>query len=691
MPTLKQKGKIPVQEAKTPESPKQKSKFTRVLKEKEAEPEVIKLKKVAVKPPEPEKEVVTHTAEVTRHCDQELTVHGLHDREDREIIMLGRTERVFTAEEQTVSLAHFEEAERVIIEQKAEKEGWKRLPKSQKEQEPEEPSVDKKKITKLPKTDKQQESVELKPFEKPEKSEEEPQKIKLKKVPTKPKEPEKAHKAAVMQHHGTELSVHALHDRDDQEIITPWRTERVFKAQEEASELGLKEKPESLVAEDEKTKWARTLKVPKDEESQPDFAKKKIKKLPTGQEEPETVTLKPFQKPEKAEAAVPPKPAKENEATKDTELTPIKRCEMPQRDQPTAVVRHRNDEETPSLSATATPAVSEDQEEVPQRQKVEPTAADKLRTQPKIISSPDEEQEQVTLKPFAKAPKDEEKPTKAAEEEKKKPVDTKALSRTPRDQTPKELKEQELRKVEKTATPKKESEKPQKEEEPVIPSKKPTPPGKKEAATQKEPQNEIPSKKPSPPGKKEVTPLKEPDTMKKGVELKKSPSQRVGKEKVEEEKALPKAVDQLKRVELKKTELQKELEQVPVEKKPSVEKVKKSPKTVSPKDSIEAVSLKKVLKKPTPEEETAAQPGKIPLSKEVSPGAVQMKKVPTQPLEEVFEKEGEVMEGEEEEEAWGWELVPTEDWEGEGVDGMLETPGMPGGKRGEAKAEKLSS
>lgn len=66
-----------------------------------------------------------------------------------------------------------------------------------------------------------------------------------------------------------------------------------------------------------------------------------------------------------------------------------------------------------------------------------------------------------------------------------------------------------------------------------------------------------------------------------------------------------------------------------------------------------------------------------------------MKRVKTQAEEEVFEEKSEEVIGEEDEEAWGWELVPPEHWEGEGVEGALETPGMPGAKRGEAKAGEL--
>lgn len=676
VPPLKQKGNIP-------ESHKLKSKSTRIPKEKEPEPEVIKLKKVPVKVPEPEKQIITHKAEVTRHQDTELMVHGLHDRDDREIITLGRTEQVFTAEEEALQLSHFEETEMVRVVKKTEKEGWTRTPKPQKEEEPKAPSADKKKITKLPKKDEQEESVKLKPFEKSGKPEEEIQKIKLKKVPTKPKEPEKevkTHKVEVTRHYDTELTVHELHGREDWEVIT-LITERVFTADEEASELGYIEEPEKLEAEDEKTRWIRTPKAPKDEEPEMDSSKKKIKKLPKQEEEQEIVILKPFEKPQKPEAAEPPKAKKESEAKSDTEHTPFKKGETPNRDQPTAAIKHKKDE----AALDATPDASEDQKEIPQKKKVdqvpkveELTTTDKLRGKPKLISTPDKDKEQVVLKPFTKHSKDEEKPEKATEEEKKKHVDVKVASRTPRDETPKGLKEQQ-QKVEKIVTSKKENEKPQEKEGLTVPPKKPTPPGKKEVIPQTEAEKEIPQK--------------QRDALKKGVELKKTPSPRVGKDKVEDEKAF-KPIEQLKKVELKKTlsPKPKEPEQVPIEKKLSAEKVKKAPKTVSPKDSIEAVSLKKVQKKPSPEE--ASEPekpgkGRVPLVKEVSPGAVQMKKVPTQSEEEVFEEEAEEMEGEEEEEAWGWELVPAEDWEGEGVDGVLETPGMPGGKRGEAKSHKL--
>lgn len=655
-----------------------KSKFTRIPKEKEPEPEVIKLKKVPVKAPEPERQVETHKAEVTRHYDPELMVHGLHDREDREVITLGRTERVFTAEEETAQLGYFEETERVAVVPKTEKEGWTRTQKPQKEEESEVPKVEKKKITKLPKADEQKESVKLKPFEKPGKPEEELKKIELKKVPTKAKEPKKeviTQKAEVTRHYDDELTVQKLRQREDRELITVKRTERVFTAAGEAQELGQMEEPEMEEAVDEKSRWIRTPKTQKDEEPEPDLTKKKIKKLPKEEEEPEVVTLKPFEKPQKSNAAEPQKTKEETEAKMDIERTPFKRGEMPPRDQPTAAIKDKKDEDAPLTSPEATPDVSKDQKELPQKTKVdqvpkdkEPTAADKLRGKPKTIPTPDKEKERVVLKPFTKAGKPEEKTDKESEDQIKKPVDVKVPSRTPKEEIPGEQKKQQL-------MPKKEDEKPQEKDEPAVPLMTPSPPGKKEA-------------------EKEIPP-KQTDAFKSSTELKKTSSPRVGKDKVEEEKPL-KPVEQLKKVELKKTPSPKvdkpkpkELEQIPVQKRPSVKQI---PKTESPKDSIEAVTLKKVPKKLSPEE--APKPersgtGRIPLVKEVSPGAVQMKKVPTQPEEEVFEKESEEVEGDEEEEAWGWELVPRDDWEDEVVDGAVETPVVPGGKRGETKADEL--
>lgn len=81
---------------------------------------------------------------------------------------------------------------------------------------------------------------------------------------------------------------------------------------------------------------------------------------------------------------------------------------------------------------------------------------------------------------------------------------------------------------------------------------------------------------------------------------------------------------------------------------------------------------------------------KLPLIKELSPGAVQLQKIPTQEEEEVL-KEFED-EKEEEEETWGWEVVSSEVYEAGKFDttmenGAIETPGGTGDKIGERESE----
>lgn len=129
-------------------------------------------------------------------------------------------------------------------------------------------------------------------------------------------------------------------------------------------------------------------------------------------------------------------------------------------------------------------------------------------------------------------------------------------------------------------------------------------------------------------------------------------------------------------------------ESILMERKPSV----KEPKKLSPKDSVESITLKKVPKKISPQDDTSLKPEKtkLPLLKELSPGAVELERIPTQQEEEVFEEEDE-NEEDEEEEAWGWELAPHESYGSEDSleDGAVETPGGVGDKRGEREAKTL--
>lgn len=680
------------QVAKPPESPKMKSKFTRITKHKEPEPEVIKLKKNSVKPPELDKQVVTHKAEVKRHQVQELFVHGLHDREDREIITLGRTEKVFTAEEEAYQLGHLEDPKGIIAVQEMKKEGWIRTSKPQKEEGTKVATVDKKKITQLPRVEDQDEIVKLKPFERFAKQEKEQQKSKLKKAPTKPMEPEKdrIQKAEVTRHHNTEMTVHELHDEEKRELTTLGRTERVLTADEEAHKQSYKEECETSEAEDETTRWIRTPQMAKDEEPGRDLSKKKIKVFAKKEEEPEIVTLKPFEKLQKAVAVEPPEAKKESETKTDQEFTSFRRVGTPQRDQPTAATKHRRDEDVPLTSPDSTPDDNDDQKDVPWQRKVdqvpkndEPKVTDKLHGKPKAVLTAGKEQEQVFPDHLKNVYNAEEKFEKASEEETEKPMDTKVPTSIPTDKTPKDVKKQPSREDDKTTTPKEPDRTPQEKEGPAFRATKPSPPIKEMVIPQEETEGEITQK-----------PVVNP---KKGIELGKTPSPRIGKDKVEDLEKAFKPIEQIKKVGLKKIPSprvdkpkSKEQEQVSIKKNRSAEKVQNITKD-SPQDSRAAVNLKQVPKRPSSEEPLEPEsPGRgwVPLVKEVSPGAVEMKKVPTHLEEEVFQEGGEEMTGQADEEVWGWELVPSEDWEGQGVDGALETPGMPGGKRGEVKSNK---
>ncbi len=194
------------------------------------------------------------------------------------------------------------------------------------------------------------------------------------------------------------------------------------------------------------------------------------------------------------------------------------------------------------------------------------------------------------------------------------------------------------------------------------------------------------------PVKKEITPNeneKKPIITKKGI---------LPKEAEEKEDIILKPIEHLKsgvepeKIPSPKVEKPKPTEPVSVGRKPS-EDLAKKPMKVSPKDSIEAVILKKVPQKVSPKEEKSEstpqilEKEEIPAIKELSPGAVPLRKVSTQFEEEVLEEEVEVEfedEYEDEEEAWGWEAASRESYGSEGSEdryleeGALETPGMLG-------------
>lgn len=170
------------------------------------------------------------------------------------------------------------------------------------------------------------------------------------------------------------------------------------------------------------------------------------------------------------------------------------------------------------------------------------------------------------------------------------------------------------------------------------------------------------------------------------------------KEMEREEEILLKPIEpaELKNTHSPKLDIQKlkPTESIPMERKSSA----KSPKKISPKDSLESVILKKVSKTAShKEEKTTHEPplrtteDNLPMVKELSPSVLHLQKIPTQQEEVVYEQEQEVVDGEEEE-TWGWELAPWESYGSETFDDTLEdvaveTPGM-GDKKGEMVAPK---
>lgn len=416
------------------------------------------------------------------------------------------------------------------------------------------------------------------------------------------------------------------------------------------------EKPEDTIS------LKKTPRTPKeDEPASPAAVLKKVKKLPLDEVEPEVIKLKPFEKP--AKPAEEPERVKKERPVKDP-MSSQKQERMPREVEP---------KEPPKKPEKASPEVTEsparrpepaDKKKPPEKEPEEvkvPTKVKKLPTQ-------EQERESVKLKPFSRPPKEAAESEKTTVAQEKKPTDELHRHRVgPEDKA--------------------------KVHEPEVPLKRPGIPEAPQRKLEKEKDAEaVPVEKRAtsmPDSVKEPEKVSEepkPFQLKKGV---------TPKTKEEKEDVALQPVEHLKQVALKKTPSPKvgklkEAEVTPVEK-----RLKMSPKPLSPKDSNETVTLKKLPKKPSAEEGKAAEPvepdkGKVPLVKEVSPRAVQLRKVATQPEEEVFEEEFKADEEaeQEEEEAWGWELVPresydSEDWEGE-QEGALEVPGVT--RRGELVA-----
>lgn len=584
---VKQNGKIPpVQEHKP-----QKRESSREPKEKEQQPEGIGLRKVPVKAPEPAKQVLTHTAEVTRHHDLDSSAHRLLDREERDIVTQRRSELAFGANQETVWKESFLEVESVLAVEEAEREVWTRSAKEKQEDEPKVPDVEKKKVHSQMKGKEQKESVKLKPSKKSEKREEDLENIKLKKVPPKSKEPEKEMvtcRAEVTRQHDSEVVAEKLGLREDGQVKAAKKSGHLLPAAQEPSDLSHIEDLRKSKEDDGQNTQIRAPKTSSFEEPDKDLTMKRKKLLPQKEEEQEVVKLKPLKTPQRGEQ---PTETQENSETKTgSRPCPFQRSGAPLRDQ---------------LSATIQPR--EDQQRVSQRS--EPAAVHRP-----VVSRPDKKEELLTSRPPATDHQQEDKADLASEHRKPRPTE----------KTPKDLKD---------LGPSKET-----------PGQKKPGLSEKEAAAEKKPENQE-------------------DAYKKELKPKMTPSLRVAKGKPE-----VKPVEQIQKVELKKTPSPKDREQ----------KAKK----VETEERFSTIRLKK-----SPQRAAAAaeEPGEeqLHLVKQVSPGAVQVKKVPTRLEEEVFE---EVPEEEEEEEVWGWELLPAEDWMGEGLDGAVETPGPPGSKRGEVTA-----
>lgn len=378
---------------------------------------------------------------------------------------------------------------------------------------------------------------------------------------------------------------------------------------------------------EEKIPLKKVPKAPKVEEpAPPSPALKKVKKLPSKEVTPEVVKLKPFEK--------PTKPAEDR--TKDVKEMPDREGLTFQRGEKI----HRDTEaKEPSKKPKEGPVeASEPPVDVPkplekkksaEKEPEEAQALSKLKKVPP--KEPEPEIESVKLRPISKPSKEPAEPEKKTTEEKdKKPVYELPRRHTTPKEKEKEPEETKPKKSEISEASEQKVEEPKEKGAPPAAKVSPIPMGKKPEQVPEEP-----------------VPLQ----LKKGV---------MPKQKEEKEEVTLKPLQKLKKVQMKETP---------------------SPKTVSPKESIESVTLRKVPEKPTQEEK------KVPLVKEVSPGAVQLRKVATQPEEEVFEEDFTAADEEAEQvedEAWGWELVPQEpdqDWSGEGEEGAVEVPGLT--RRGE--------
>lgn len=513
--------------------------------------------------------------------------------------------------------------------------------------------------------------------------------VKLKKVP-KPQEEEYKESPRVYAEAHTEVIITESYEAE-MHFETFETIKRVEKIQPEVDKKRPVEpdqaspqiKPESEV--EEKAKKTTIGKVPKkDTPEEPGLALKKVKKLPLDTKEQESVKLKPFEKPVKPPAETEKDTKKDEKGrepiTFDRSREPVtfQKGERPEKDEKPKELDVLTKKEEPSIPDKKEPdEVAVKAVTRPPKDEAPSEPTEKLFKGKGKIPSKDQEPEKVQLKPFTKKPSaGSPKEKEVLEPKEQKPIELSPLSRAPKDDIKKEPSIPPKR-VDSQETPDKGKEV-QKiptivpvEDKKILP-KKVTP--VKEITPKEDEKKPIVTKKgilPKEAEKKEDIILKPVERAKGGVEPEKIPSPKVEKPKP--------------------------TESVPMERKPS-EDLAKKPKKVSPKDSIEAVILKKVPSEVSPEEDKyeetpISEVEEIPVLKELSPGAVQLRKVSTQIEEEVFEEEVEVeYEAEDEDEAWGWEVASRDSYGSEGSEeryleeGALETPGMPGGRRGERVA-----
>lgn len=185
---------------------------------------------------------------------------------------------------------------------------------------------------------------------------------------------------------------------------------------------------------------------------------------------------------------------------------------------------------------------------------------------------------------------------------------------------------------------------------------------------------------------KKVTPVKK-DTPKQDDEKKPLVTKKGSLPKEpEREEIVPVArVLEAKKTPSPKVTKPEQSEPTPVERKPSAGVTKKPiPVKVTPKDSFESITLKKVPKKVSPPEQKLDKKQDIPLKKELSPEAVKT----ASPMEEVVPEEEAVdIEEEEKDDTWGMEISSQDssvsvDYEYLEED-ELEAMGVPGDRRGE--------